>query len=125
MGTREKTALIVDDNADLRALLKVLLEAEGYTVECAADGREALAVQRRRFAPLVITDLFMPESDGFELIGALRAEFESVRIVVMSGDQDRFGDSYLKTAALIGADGVLLKPFGAVQVIEMLDKVAR
>jgi CheY-like chemotaxis protein len=77
--------LIVDDNADMRLTTKLLLEMEGYEVELAANGREAIEVQRARPAQVLLTDLFMPDADGFETIERFRKEFPGIRIIAMSG----------------------------------------
>ena len=63
--------LVVDDDADMRLTLKLSLELAGYAVDVAANGREALEVQRMRPADVLITDIFMPDADGFEAIDAL------------------------------------------------------
>src|SRR5258708_3051569 len=72
-GRRERI-LVVDDNEDMRLTMKALLEHEGYEVELAANGREALEVQRARPARVLVTDLFMPDADGFETIERFRKE---------------------------------------------------
>lgn len=120
MSAAPKTILVVDDNEDFSAMLKALLESKGYAVECATNGRQGLAAQHRRPASIVMTDLFMPESDGFEVIEALRREFPATRIVAMSGDATRVKSEYLPNAALIGADATLKKPFNAEQLFQLL-----
>src|SRR5262249_55493710 len=72
--TRSRMAhvLVVDDDKAQRVLVEEMLVPTGYTVESAKHGREALEKHHSRRADLVITDLFMPEFDGVELILALR-----------------------------------------------------
>ncbi|MGQ0546544.1 MAG: response regulator, partial [Betaproteobacteria bacterium] len=72
--------LIADDDADTREALRLLLEREGYEVETAADGARALAAQRSRPAQVLITDIFMPESDGLETIARFRRDYPGVKI---------------------------------------------
>jgi CheY-like chemotaxis protein len=66
-----RRVLVVDDDADLRRRLRGLLEKDGWAVDEAADGREALARLAGR-PSLVLLDLLMPEMDGFEFLAALR-----------------------------------------------------
>lgn len=106
-----KRVLVVDDDADMRLTLKLALELAGYAVDVAANGREALEVQRRQPAQVLITDIFMPESDGFEAIDAFRRQFPQTKIVVVSGGAQFSKRDYLPDAELIGADATLQKPF--------------
>jgi CheY-like chemotaxis protein len=103
--------LLVDNNADFARMLCLALIAEGYATRVALDGRKALAEHRREPAQLLITDLFMPDMDGFELIAAIRRESPDVKIVAVSGDATHMRREYLGDAALAGADATLRKPF--------------
>lgn len=104
--------LVIDDNRDMRDLMRVLLENEGYTVELAGDGDAGLDAQRREPADVVITDLFMPNRDGFETLERLRTEYPEVKVLVVSGGGARArGPGYLFTAREVGAHAVLAKPF--------------
>src|SRR6476661_2391238 len=82
---RATRVLVVDDNADARLTLQLLLEAEGYRVETAANGREALRVQRERPSQILITDLFMPVVDGLETLQQFRKEYPDMPVIVVSG----------------------------------------
>jgi CheY-like chemotaxis protein len=106
-----KRLLVVDDDADMRLTLKLALELAGYAVEVAANGREALHAQRRQAADVLITDIFMPDADGFEAIDAFRKEFPRTKIVVVSGGAQFSKRDYLPDAELIGVDATLQKPF--------------
>jgi CheY-like chemotaxis protein len=112
--------LLAEDDADLRLALKLSLEAAGYTVAIAANAQEALAVQRREPADVLVTDIFMPEGDGFEAIDAFRREFPATRIVVVSGGGQRGRADYLAAARLAGVDATLQKPFEIEVLLEML-----
>jgi CheY-like chemotaxis protein len=107
----QRRLLVVDDDADMRLTLKLSLELAGYSVEVAANGREALQVQRSRPVDILITDIFMPDADGFEAIDAFRHEFPQTKIVVVSGGAQFTKRDYLPDAALIGVDATLQKPF--------------
>ena len=106
-----RSVLIADDDGGLRNALKLALEAKGYRVQVAANGSEALRLQRKEPADVLITDIFMPESDGFEAIDGFRSAFPDTRIIAMSGDARRAKREYLSAAALIGVDATLKKPF--------------
>lgn len=81
---REGHILIVDDDDDVREILRLALEAEGLSVETAANGSEALAALEAQRAVLMLLDLRMPELDGWQTIDALRARgtLDALRIVV-------------------------------------------
>lgn len=113
--------LIVDDNADLRDSLRLLLARLGYDAEAARDGQQAMEIQRRRPAAILITDIFMPRQDGIETIEAFRRNWPSIKIVAMSGGEAVATRDYLEVAPDIGADAVLRKPF----TLELLQEVLR
>jgi len=125
MNKPKKRLLIVDDDADMRLSLKLALEMAGYSAELAADGHEALAIQRQRPADVLITDIFMPESDGFEVIDAVRREFPQTKIVVISGGAKLAKRQYLLDAALMDVDAILPKPFDVEALLETLDSIQR
>jgi CheY-like chemotaxis protein len=118
-----KRVLVVDDDADMRLTLKLALELAGYAVEVAANGAEALAVQRQQAADVLITDIFMPDADGFEAIDAFRHEFPQTRIVVVSGGAQFSKRDYLPDAELIGADATLQKPFDMDKLLGVLSRL--
>jgi len=112
--------LVIDDNRDIRDLLRFILEGEGHSVEVAADGEQGLRQQSACAAELVITDIFMPNRDGLETLGRLRVEHPQAKVLVISGGGTvlRGGTSYLATARQIGAHAVLPKPFEHQALIE-------
>lgn len=112
--------LIADDDAGLRQTLKLALEAAGYRVRVAADGAEAFTLQREKPAHVLITDIFMPDSDGFEAIDRFRHDFPATKIIAMSGDAKRAKLAYLPVAELIGVDATLKKPFQTRQLLQAL-----
>jgi CheY-like chemotaxis protein len=119
-----KRILVVDDDADMRLTLKLALELAGYAVEVAANGREALELQRRIPAEILITDIFMPDADGFEAIDAFRHEFPQTKIVVVSGGAQFTKRDYLPDAALIGVDATLQKPFEIETLLKTLESLS-
>lgn len=101
------TVLVVDDDVNVRKVLSLMLESGGYRVLEAADGRIALEQVRREHIDLVLTDLVMPEQEGFETIQAIRRERPSIKVIAMSG---AFGGGFLHMAKLLGAHSTLQKP---------------
>lgn len=113
--------MVVDDGSDQRMLLEEMLVTNGYEVESAKHGREALEKHRAKPADLVITDLFMPEFDGLELILALRKESPSVKVIAVSGNTA--ADKMLEVAQRLGTSAVLEKPFTQQQLLAAIKKV--
>jgi len=120
-----KRVLLVDDDADFRSMLKTALELAGYPVNCARNGKEAQSMQRSAPADILITDIFMPEADGFEVIEAFRKEFPQTRIIAISGGARVMKTDYLATAGLIGVDAALQKPFEVEALLDLLRRMAR
>ncbi len=78
--------LIVDDEAPLREVGKMLLEAQGYEVLCAEDGFEGLAALKEALPDLIISDLRMPNMNGFEFLSVVRRRFPIIPVIVISGE---------------------------------------
>jgi two-component system chemotaxis response regulator CheY len=114
------SVLIADDNPELRRTLKRGLEAEGYEVRVASNGAQALSLQHESPADILITDLFMPEADGFEAIAGFRRDFPATRIVAISGEAERVTREYLSVATLVGVDATVKKPFGMDLLLNVL-----
>jgi CheY-like chemotaxis protein len=114
--------LVTDDDPDMRESMRLLLEREGYEVALARNGSQAFELQQRQAADLLITDIFMPETDGLETIERFRSAFPRVRILAMSGGGVLVtgAGSYLETAAAAGADAVLQKPFETRALLEVV-----
>ena len=104
--------LIIDDDDAVLNVLKDELVRAGYDVTEARDGLEGLKSFVESSADLVITDIFMPEKEGLELIQDLRAASSSVRIIAMSGGSLAApGFPTLTVADHLGADYTIEKPF--------------
>ena len=98
--------LLVEDDERVRLVLKDLLESEGYEIQEASNGKEALRSHASSPPDLILTDLVMPDTEGIEMIIKIRKRDPNVKIVAMSGDED-----YLDLAKKLGADRTLIKPF--------------
>lgn len=103
----DKLVLIVEDDADLRQTIKWMLEDEGFSVETAGDGREALDQATRRKPSLVLLDMGLPIIDGFGVAAGLHQAYgDSIKILTLTAD----GRAAEKSQR-IGAIGYLHKPF--------------
>lgn len=98
--------LVVDDNAQVRTTARLLLERAGFQVVEAESGEAALEVLRSESVEVVLTDIFMPHTDGIELIHTLHRESPNLPIVAMSGG----GKDVLSVAQLLGAAVIVEKP---------------
>lgn len=116
--------ILVEDDGDQRAALKLALELEGYTVREAANGRAAEELLAQQTPLFLITDIFMPESDGFELIETVRRRSPRTKIIVVSGGGQRARIDYLAAAALMGVDATLQKPFDVRTLLDTLAGLA-
>jgi DNA-binding NtrC family response regulator len=115
--------LLVEDDPDQRLALGLALKAAGYALREASSGSEALALQREHASPIVITDIFMPDADGFELIQALREQHPETKIVVISGGGKRTTRDYLGATALMGVEATLQKPVEIDTLLSTLERL--
>jgi DNA-binding response OmpR family regulator len=105
--------LVVDDDDQLREMLRKMLEKAGYEVVEASDGRDALNLQEKSPADLIITDIIMPEKEGIDTIMDFRMHYPQVRIIAMSGGGRIGPTEYLDLAEKLGADKTFAKPFSS------------
>jgi CheY-like chemotaxis protein len=107
-----QSILIVDDEDQIRQLIRNTFEQAGYRVAEASNGKDALAQYRQAPADLVITDILMPDQDGLECISTLRQESPKVKIIAITGGSDMIGVlGFLDVAKMLGAHRTLQKPF--------------
>lgn len=110
--------LVIDDDEDVRDVLQVLLESEGYAVFAAADGHEGLLLQRRSPAAVVVTDIFMPGKEGIETVVDLVQEFPQTKVIVVSGASPHAAKAdYGQLAVSLGAVRFLPKPLQSQDLI--------
>jgi len=117
--------LLVEDSAGLRGVMRIGLQAAGFDVDEAPDGKRALELLRQSPADVVVTDLFMPEMDGIEIIEAVRHEFPDTGLVAISGVASKTGTDYLEIASELGAKRVLRKPFNIPELVDAVRDALR
>ena len=103
------TILVIDDEEIVRVLLRSTLEAAGYQVTEAANGRQGLELYRQEPTDLVITDIVMPEMNGLDLLLELTREFLQAKVIAITGAGEK--QNVLDVAKLLGARQTFQKPF--------------
>ena len=115
MAAEGRPILVVEDDPSLRETIAAALEINGYPVQQAENGAQALELVEQEAPSLVLLDMVMPVLDGREFAAQLRAGGFDTPILVMSASRDPE-----RSAEEIGAEGAVAKPFG---VQELLIKV--
>jgi DNA-binding response OmpR family regulator len=103
--------LLVEDDDEVRSVLKTLLQEEGHDVSEAAEGNAALEQFLNMTADLVVMDIVMPDKEGLETIIDLKRTHPDVKIMAMSGGGRTSPQDYLDMAKRLGAIEVIAKPF--------------
>ncbi len=105
--------LVVDDEPMLRDLLTKILTREGFRVDAAVDGEEAVEKMNREQYKLVVSDIEMPRMNGFELLKIIKRDFPETAVIMMTA----FGDSSsVKDCLVLGADEYITKPFKSFEI---------
>ncbi len=112
--------LVVDDEEQVRRVLRLVLERAGYEVDTAADGNEAVAVFDPVRHDVVITDIVMPEKEGIETIQELRQKSSGVRIIAISGGGRISPEEYLDWAKRFGVHCTFTKPINRDELLGTL-----
>jgi CheY-like chemotaxis protein len=112
--------LVVDDNDQIREMLRLLLEQAAYEVLEAANGKFALKLLKQEQVDVIVTDIIMPEMEGIDLIMAIRSMDPGAKIIAISGGGRVDPHLCLSLADELGADRVLQKPFGKSAILSMV-----
>lgn len=120
-GAAVAIVVVIDDDEQMRRAIERILVRRGHDVITAQDGHEALRRTSHCSPDLIITDIYMPECDGFELITLLRATRGHVPIIAMSAGQLE-GLDVLGVAGRLGAQVKLPKPFNETQFLAAVDQ---
>jgi CheY-like chemotaxis protein len=113
--------LVIDDDDDVRALCRDVLEGIGHQVDEAANGLEGIRVFHENPAIVVLCDIFMPVTDGFETIVRLKNEYPGVKIIVVSGRLCD-GMNYADIATRLGAVRTIEKPFDIEELVTVVQE---
>jgi len=118
---RVERVLVVDDEERIRSLVSTYLRAEGFEVDEAATGEDALTELRRRDPALVILDVGLPGMDGFEVLRELRRDSE-VYVIMLTA---RTEESDKLIGLTVGADDYITKPFSPRELVARVKAVLR
>lgn len=119
----QRRILVIEDDVTTLDLITRVLTQGGYTVHGLADGRRAIEWLESNAVDLVVSDIFMPEGDGIEVIRFVRSHSRATPLLVISGGNSLIGQDYLKVASQLGADRVLAKPFRPVDILSVVEEM--
>ncbi len=115
--------LVIDDDAQIRSILKEMLEGAGYDVIEAPDGEIGLKLFRENPLDLIIMDIVMPKKDGIDVIAELQHDFPDVKIIAISGGGFLKKEDYLQKADELGAVRSLSKPFNIKKLLKTVKEL--
>jgi DNA-binding response OmpR family regulator len=121
-SSSSRTVMIIEDDAEIRGIVRTLLANEGYQVEEAADGRSAVERVFLMKPDLILVDLKLPGLDGAEVCKRVRSGRLETPIIVISAAKEEFDKVLLLE---LGADDYLVKPFGARELLARIKAVLR
>jgi len=116
--------LVADDDPDILGIVSMSLEAQGYTVYRATNGREAVDLARQHHPDLILMDMMMPEVSGYEAISELKGDPATKDIVIL-GLSAKAMATDMERATDVGADGYITKPFRIAQVLSAVQEHLR
>ncbi|MDA0747084.1 MAG: response regulator [bacterium] len=111
--------LVIDDDYEIRLALRKLLELSGYEVIEAANGHDGARLYSRNPVDLIITDIFMPDKDGVEVLLELRTDYPDIKVIVISGE----GRNFLPAAQDFGALRTFPKPFPSQELLQAVKEL--
>jgi CheY-like chemotaxis protein len=121
---RRLEILVADDVEEITKLVGLWLEEAGHAVTHAASGRDVVRCVKDKAFDLVITDIVMPNGDGWDAILAINRMRPATRIVAISGGGNHMpADACLRVAKGVGADRVLKKPFRRTELLDAVEQV--
>ncbi len=117
-----KRALAVDDSATMRNLVKIALEAEGFTVDTAGNGQEALELAKKNSYDIVISDINMPVMDGLQFLKEFREINKRTPVLMLTTETEA---RKKEEAKRLGATGWIVKPFKPEDLVKVVKRVVR
>ena len=116
--------IVIDDEADVRALLRIMLESQDHEVDEAENGALALKALSKHQYDLIITDIIMPEEDGIAVASQASKLQPNVKVLAISGGGKYLdANQSLSVMELLGVDASLLKPFGRDELIAAVNEL--
>lgn len=111
-------AVVIDDDAQVRCLVALMLARAGYEVAQAKNGEEGIELCSALKPEVVVTDIFMPRRDGIDVLREVKTHVRQPRVVAISGGSPRLQVDFLNVADKMGADAVVHKPFTPSQLLQ-------
>jgi len=122
--TERKKILVVDDEEDIVKTLSFRLEASGYEVIAAYDGREALEKAKKEKPDLIILDLMLPRMDGYKVCGLLKADarYNKIPIIMFTAKAQ---EEDMELGKEVGTDAYIVKPFKSEVLLEKIRELLK
>ncbi|MFA6431226.1 MAG: response regulator [Candidatus Margulisiibacteriota bacterium] len=120
---QNKKILLVDDELDMAEMVKLRLEANGYTVAIAVDGQQAFDMARESLPDLIVLDIMLPKIDGYQVCRMLKSDekYKNIPIIIFSA---RVQDPKFIYDEL-GANGYIPKPFDPKKLLDMIKELLK
>lgn len=124
MNEKQKNILLVEDMPSVRKFIKIILENANYNVIEASNGEEGIEIYKKsRNIDLIITDIYMPQKTGLELVVELREEYRHINAIVLSdGGENNFSNE-LGVCEALGATYFMKKDMIIDGLIELVNKI--
>jgi len=114
-----KNILLIEDDREIAATIRSVLEAAGYAVEWANNGKEGKRLIEERQPDLVLTDMMMPQLGGFPVLEYLRSLTKRPRVIMITANE---GGRHKAYAEMLGVDDYLRKPFAMDVLLDAVSK---
>ncbi len=115
-----KTILHVDDEPDVLALVKVVLEREGYKVTSAESGKECLDALKKQTADLILLDIMMPKMSGWEVLKKVKKDYPKIKVVFLT--VVKINEKMLADLVKDGLTDYIQKPCSNVEMVARVKK---
>lgn len=119
-----KKYLIIDDDKLVRESIKLMLEETPCQVDLAKNGIEGVDLYKQNKHDIIITDIIMPQKEGFETIRELKKLNEDIKIIAISGGSRNGMGTYLPIAQDLGAQAILYKPFDDSELFNTIKQIS-
>jgi CheY-like chemotaxis protein len=119
-----KTALVIEDNVDIRENTTEILELTGYTVITATNGKEGVVLATNSHPDVILCDILMPKMNGYDVIKQLKTNSITAKIpfIYLTASAEK---NEMKMAMDMGANGYVSKPFDIRELMEAIDKALK
>jgi DNA-binding NtrC family response regulator len=112
--------LIIEDDQQMREMVKQMLQRAGHTAIGAGDGHEGMQIVHEQAIDLIITDIIMPEQEGLETIMQVRRDYPNIPVIAISGGGRVEPENYLHSAKLLGAAHTFTKPLNRDEMLRVV-----